>query len=51
MENKHILPLIGILVSLATLIILYMQFKEQKELWGIQKEVTKLDLKHKQETI
>ncbi len=51
MKKDHIIPLVGILVSLATLIIIYYQFKSQKELQDIQKEVAKIDLRNKQEKI
>ena len=50
-NNKYVIPIIGLLVSLATLIIIYYQFKSQKELQDIQKEVAKIDLKNKKESI
>ncbi len=51
MKNDHIIPILAIVISFATLIIIYMQFKSQKELQDIQKEVAKIDLQNKKENV
>lgn len=44
MEKKHIIPVIGVALSLLTITLMYIQYREQRELWAIQKELTKKNL-------
>ncbi len=49
MKSHDTIALIGVFVALATLTIMFMQFRAQKELWAIQKEVNKVDLENKKQ--
>ncbi len=42
------IKILSVVVGIATVVILYLQFREQKQLWDLQKQLAAHDLKEKE---